>query len=474
VLRWLARERGLQFTAPATLKMTPGDGLAGLPESGRVPPALAGLLDREVADLPAEALGEEALSRLANHTGFAVLVHPRTRLPRVDRQPTWRALLERLASTSGADWAWYDGILYVASDSTIEALTKRPRGEPLDRWLGPEPLPAWERSLKRLVSGLALTDQGHLTISPKGLLADVALYPDDRGLRYTAGIRGVRTVEALHDRVVSGSAVVPDAGAVLNEQEAVGTYRTLGALVKVARGRAQVVWEGEERAFPMQSFAVRRMPMGRALERAARLHGLGLRLEPGRIVVDEHGVCYGEPVLQVVSLAAITKRHRGTALHLPEVLAREARACWPELLKDVDWMPLYRALAFRGDAQQLAAVQEVAREMEQAARAGTFDPQEWRIPWRAEIERNLAEPFEGDGSGTLPAGSFVGLLRQSGLFIPLKTAVLVDPTAMKEWANRRLPALDVRGRTIGEALRALAQAAGLRMVIEDEVIWLKP
>jgi hypothetical protein len=240
----------------------------------------------------------------------------------------------------------------------------------------------------------------------------------------------------------------------------------------LARKKAQVVWEGEERAFPMQSFAVRRMPLGRALERAARLHGLGLRLEPGRIVVDEHDACYGKPTLQVVSLKTVAAHSPRAVLQLPAALAREAQACWPELLKGVDWLPLHQALAFRGDAQQLAAVQELTREMEHASRVEGFNPQGWKMAWRLDVERDLAKPFQGDETGTLPARSFVGLLRE--YFIPLKTAVLVDPVEMKKLGNRRVRALNVKGRTTGEALATLAREAGLRMIVEDQVIWLKP
>jgi hypothetical protein len=52
--------------------------------------------------------------------------------------------------------------------------------------------------------------------------------------------------------------------------------------------------------------------------------------------------------------------------------------------------------------------------------------------------------------------------------------VLVDPSTVKELASRPLPALNVRGQTMGQALHTLAQPAGLRVVIEDGVIWLRP
>jgi hypothetical protein len=477
VVRWLAREQDLRFTPPSTLRMATGTEPPGVAENGELPSALATQLDTEM-DLPdAELPGGQMLRLLAERTGFAVLVDAHANLPRVQRHTTWRAALEQLASSSDTDWAWYDGILYLAPRRQIETLTMVPRSEPLENWLGPRPLPVWERSLKQILSGLSVDREGHLTLNAdRPVLSAVALYPDDRGIQFTTGIRGARIVSTLRALLQEGSVSVADPVAVLNELEASGPYRELGDLIVPSARRANVIYEGERREFPMQSFMVRRMPLGRALDAAARLHGLGLRIEPGRIVVGGYATCYGGPVLNSVLLASSARRCPRVALQLPETLARQAQACFPERLRGVEWLPLRDALIFRGDRSQLAAVQNVAAEMELAIAAApdTFDPQTWQPHWRQELEENLKEPFLGDGSGTLPAGSFVGLLRGSGLFIPLKAEVLVDPAAMKELAARPLPALNVRGMTIGQALNTLAKTAGLRVIIEDGVIWLRP
>lgn len=44
---------------------------------------------------------------------------------------------------------------------------------------------------------------------------------------------------------------------------------------------------------------------------------------------------------------------------------------------------------------------------------------------------------------------------------------------MDRLAQADLPALDVRGKNAGQALRTLAEAAGLRMILEGEVVWLR-
>jgi len=275
------------------------------------------------------------------------------------------------------------------------------RSESLAKWLGPQPLPAWERSLKQILSALSVDREGHLTLNPeRPILSAVALYPDERGVQYTTGVRGARTVATLRVLLKEGSVPVADPVAVLNEREANGPYYELSELVSLAAERTNVIYEGERREFPMKSFAVnRRMPLGHALECATRLHGLGLRLEPGRIVVGGYAACYGGPVLHEVLLTTAAKRCPRAALLLPETLARQAQACYPERLRGVEWLPLREALVFCGDRSQLAAVQSVAYEMEQAIAAApdAFDPQAWQPNWRQELEENLNEPFEGDG-----------------------------------------------------------------------------
>ena len=44
---------------------------------------------------------------------------------------------------------------------------------------------------------------------------------------------------------------------------------------------------------------------------------------------------------------------------------------------------------------------------------------------------------------------------------------------MKKYGPRPAPALDVRGLTLGQVLEKTARAAGLRLVVEDGVVWLR-
>ena len=64
--------------------------------------------------------------------------------------------------------------------------------------------------------------------------------------------------------------------------------------------------------------------------------------------------------------------------------------------------------------------------------------------------------------------------RTNSQFFQLRATLLVDPSAMRKLAKRRLPRLSVEGKTLGEVLQLVAQSAGLRMVLEDEVVWLRP
>ena len=125
----------------------------------------------------------------------------------------------------------------------------------------------------------------------------------------------------------------------------------------------------------------------------------------------------------------------------------------------------------------MAAVQAVRTELEAALPelpAGAPEAlRAWKPAWLAEIERNLAEPFQGDGSGALPPGSLAGLLRQSGLFVQLRATLLVDPAAMERVGGLPLPSLSVQGQTLGQALATLVHTLHLRVVLEDGVVWLR-
>lgn len=134
------------------------------------------------------------------------------------------------------------------------------------------------------------------------------------------------------------------------------------------------------------------------------------------------------------------------------------------------------------DKRQLQAVQQVKSVLENDLRAAQaegkpLDPAAWKPAWFVDLEKNLAEPFllsGGEGDGMLPAGTCPSLLRQSGRFVQLRSTLLVDPFAMRAIAQQKLPAMDVKGKTLRQVLEAVAAAVKLRVVVEDEVVWLRP
>jgi hypothetical protein len=85
---------------------------------------------------------------------------------------------------------------------------------------------------------------------------------------------------------------------------------------------------------------------------------------------------------------------------------------------------------------------------------------------------SLAKPF----TCATPSlkGNFAGLLRQGELSSQLSCTILVDPVSMREKAGFEVRDLDAAGLTVGKVVEQLARAAGLRMVLEGGVVWLRP
>ena len=92
---------------------------------------------------------------------------------------------------------------------------------------------------------------------------------------------------------------------------------------------------------------------------------------------------------------------------------------------------------------------------------------------RVALEKNLAEPFQAQGTPKL-SGSFVSLLRRGNLSPQLHCTVLVDPATMRDKGETVINDLDTTGLTVRQVLERLAKAAGLRVELDGDVIWLRP
>ena len=483
-VRWLARESGLRFEPPGKFRPAAPGELLGPPEPGEPPAAWREALEGSIAGTTAQGEWARDLDRVAARGNVTVLVAPGANPRPTSAGPMRGSLagaLTRFAEAADLEWAFYDGLVYLAPPAQVEALTRVERTGPAGAWMGEPGVPEWQLSLKKLAQSLAADSAGRpvLGTGAPPLLRNVEVHPDDADLHFTSGVAGARALSAAFRLLEQGSPSAASPAALLDEQRVTGAFRDLAAFQQQAAQRHVRVElpKDAEQAFPAQSFVARALPLGQALEWAARLRGFGLRAGAGVIQVAPPRECYGPPALQAVSLAPLARRFPRGARELPHALMVQARAAYPELLADVKdaWLPLKDTLAFRGDLRQLAAVQQVLHELELALRdpPPNFDLAAWKPEWRAELEKDLAEPFQGDGSGTLPAGAFAGLLRQSGLFVQLRTTVLVSPEAMGRVAAKQIPALDVRGQSLHQVLQTLARAAGLRVVVEDGVVWLK-
>lgn len=482
VVRWLARESGLRFVSPGTLRPAKPDEELGPPEPGALPPDWQAALDTaaEGAAMSGEALAD--LNALAARAWITLLadVDPRLRcqLP-TGAGLTLRAVLGQLAA-AGLDWAYYDGLVYVAPAPVLWKLTFVPRTRNVAAWVGRDLVPEWGLSLRNLAQSLGSHQDGRPALAPavSPVLANVSLMPEEPRLHFTSGLSGTRTLSAALRLLEQGSPAAASPVAMLDAYLVPGALRDWDELAQQAALRhTPVELRVPGRPFPAQAFLVQPMPLGQALEWAARLQGLGLRSEDGRVVVDKEDACYGPPMLQAVNLAALSRRRPELSRELPRALASLSQAVFPELLRGTEWFAVCDVLAFQGERRQLAAVQRMARELDSALAAwpalAKFDLHGWRPAWRRELEANLAEPVSGDRSGLLPAGAFAAVLRQSGLLAQLRATVLVDPQAMEHAAAQAIPALDVRNLTLGQALGKLSAAAGLRMVLEDKVVWLR-
>ncbi|MBI3829825.1 MAG: hypothetical protein HY291_09925, partial [Planctomycetes bacterium] len=361
-----------------------------------------------------------------------------------------------------------------------EALTLSERPVDAGDWVGRPLVPEWALALKGLVTELHASPTGPLTprLEAPRAFQDVALRADRLELIYRSGIAGQRRMEELLDRLTQASPEVQLPSGALNEVRIPGPVRDLVQLAQQAEAKNFRVVAKNNTDMPAQAFVNRTLPLGVELEWAARISGQGVRADAGSLVVDAVPLCYGAPALQAVNLQGLSNIDPDRASIVPQSVATQVKAWFPELFLNVTLYPVNCRLVFFGDRRQVWAVQRVCRELEADLRKAAenrqpLDLNAWKPAWRVELEKNLAEPFRGDGSGRVPEGGFAGVLRQSGQFIQLRSTLLVDPGVMRRLAQKQIPQLDVNGKTLGEALALLAEAAGLRVVIEDEVVWLR-
>lgn len=486
IVRWLVREQGLRLEAGGRLRVADPGELPGPPDAGDPTGAAARALD---TDLPPAPEAVPLAEWLDNYLPANWLAAPGDLPPEVATVPrpaegSARVLLDAACRDVGLAWAWYDGLVYVARPERIEALTRVPQAIDATPWvrLGGHTHAPWRAGLEFFAARVRENGLGGYALHgpARPLVAEAALQPDSLKLTYRCGrVNRVRFAEALW-LLRDGTPAATLDTAPLDEHEGprlVRSWEELAAEVREA-GRA-LEPPKNAKVFPVSAFRNRALRLGGSIEWAARLQGLGVHTCDGRLVVEAPEVCYGAPRLQVLRCDTQAALLPADAAALPESLAETVRACYPELFAGVAFHPVKDRLLFEGDRRQLAAAQAVLFALESDLRARTaeaapaaFDLRAWRPAWRAKLEQELARPLQA-GAGSLPARSFPWLLRSSGYFSNLGCTVLVDPAAMERLAQEELPAMDVRGITAGQALRAMAEAAGLRMILEGEVVWLR-
>ena len=501
VVRWLAREQQLRFETPGLLRAeNPGEAL-GTPETGELPADLEELLDLPLRPLsagmelgsekPAPATLEKHLAMVAERGRINLLVSSADipdglrgfsrhwTAPDSGRHTT-RSALRAACAAAELEWCWYDGLLFAARRERLEELTRVERVVDAEEWMGRPPRPEWQHALVRLVSKLGWNAQGKPACGPGILPALLVnrLMPDGR-LFYTTGRSGDRLLHTTLDLIRQGSPATGSPAERLDEQRYTGGMRDLEAFVRLcAQHHVHLAVRAAGLDFPSQAFVNRTLPLGEALEWAARLHGMGVRAEPGMLVVDQLEACYGSPALQTLNLVLPARLPPQEADPLPQALAACLREIYPELFASVPvFLQFKERLAFSGDLRQLAAAQrtlvEWQRRLQEPPPEPPLDLKAWRPAWRVKLEKNLAELFRGDGSGVLPEGSFVSVLRQSGLSAQVRATILVDPEAMKRVALKPIPQLNVLQLSQMQVLQALAKEAGLRVVLEGPVVWLR-
>ncbi|MBE7463540.1 MAG: FecR domain-containing protein [Planctomycetes bacterium] len=487
-VRWLARDFGLRFDeASRRLRAAEPAELPGPTASGVWSPEL---LERAGAPLPlaAQPAGPRTLEKLcaelSERSGVNLWIDTRDAPEGArewpaspDDRPSLVAALNAALRAAGLEVCVYDGLLYVAAPERVEALTNVERFAVVDAWLPQDAPDAWTRDFEAWARAIGESRAGW-NLNGQALFADARVEREGARLHFSGGLRAERAM----DRALAALRQPAAAPAALAEElyslREAGHVRDLQALAaRAAEAEIEIAVPEGKGAFPQQAFFCKSLPLSRVLEWGARLHGMGLRREGRRIVVDESKACYGPARMQVLDLSALARLAPNQSDLLPHALAGQIRMWFPELFRDADFYGFRERLVFQGDAERLAAAMRVMRELEHALRAApdpnAFDLKGWQPEWRRELDASLKLPFRSE-TGGMPAGATFRQWLRSGRFAALHASVLVDPASMERLAAKQMPELATREKSLGEVLHELAGAAGLRVVVEDEAIWLRP
>jgi hypothetical protein len=515
-LAWMARDVSARFDVDADgrgqLRLANADELPGPVTNEDLPEYVRKAFDTPLEHAAGPGAGRMslpvALDELGAVCGVTLIAeHSDATVPAADksdpaRQSSGRRLDTILGSTQLCA-TWYDGVLYLAPGARIEALTLVDRtSAPISELVGLPQQEQWSGNLLELVNGhVALPARIPRSLAGMPPSPDLPAYSNvdralvgrrafqnlsladgDNGpyLRYRAGMLGNAWMSALLKELARGTQQVRGASG-LTQLLPSGSIKDINALIDIAKPFMPVESRLKNPPFNHQALAIKNLSLGRALEWGAWLQGCGIRQGVGGLVIDDSAVCYGAPALQVVPLSPTADHPLDMANQLPTAFARLLPQLYPTFFAGVEIKPLSGRIAFVGDRRQLQLAQELFKSFDQELNESTanahgdkqLDLNTWLPAWRRNLEKNLAEPFKGDGSGAV-SGTFAGLLRQSGIGTQLHHTVVVDLTAMQQHHSDPVQSLDVSQLSLGQFIDALAHAAQMKVVLEGEVIWLKP
>lgn len=509
VLRWMARDvsarldLGADGRAPRFVTAAANE-LPGPPDSGIPPEEIHRALEtpwpgtlRTSAPLPKAA---EALSARSGVTMIfdRPLVEKYSAAVRNGNLElagqTVGQKLDALLGVLQASAAWYDHALYIAAPARIEELTQVARcAAPGPQLLGEKLNPLWARELQDLLAGqtypaaqagLALPGLGGVRgrsdakLAGRPVLSRLVLDPSPAEgpvFRYSTGMLGEALAAAVLGRLQSGSPPVPGTTALMSQPAATGAVPDLESLMKQVQPFLRVEFAPGVKPQPFSKHALvnKNLRLGEALEWAAWLSGCGVRQEANETwVVDDAAVCYGPREMQVLSLAQLAARNPSVSSELPKLCVRLLPELYPTWFAKTRFRCVGNRLVFTGDRRQLQLAQRLRTALEAECPPGAQAAQTWKPSWRAAVEKNLGEPFRGATAKL--SGTFAGLLRFGELSPQLRCTVLVDVAAMREKAGVEIQDLDTAGLSVGQVVERLAQAAGLKMTLEGEVVWLRP
>ena len=516
VLAWMARDVSARFEVDAEgrgrLRLANADELPGPPTSEELPAAVRKALEAPLEHLAGGGAGKislsSALDELAAGCKVTIIADNSDTLVSASEKTdagrqTGNRRLDAILGGTHLCAAWYDHALYLAPGARIEALTMSERSSaPIAVLAGLPPQEPWIGNLLAIVNGhVALPARVPRSLPGMAPSASLPAYHDvDRALvgrrafqnlsladgddgpllRYRAGMIGHAWMTALLKELERGTEQVRGASG-LTQVPPSGSIKDINALIEIAKPFMPVESRLKNLPFNHQALAFKNLPLGRALEWGAWLQGCGIRQGVGGLVIDESAVCYGAPALQVVPLNPSAEHTLELANQLPGAFARLLPQLYPTFFAGVEIKTLSDRIAFVGDRRQLQLAQELFKsfdqELNEAPASAHGDKQldlnTWLPASRRNLEKNLAEPYTGDGSGAV-SGTFAGLLRQSGIGTQLHHTVVVDLTAMQQHHSDPVQSLDVSQLSLGQFIDALAHAAQMKVVLEGDVIWIKP